>query len=198
MSECDEEQNESNLLERDPSKDNNNTELTAEVVMLRDYLARDDKIYEEISKNTINHNTRMWVEKHRMAERAEVDTDNISNKSINWKESEENKEKRQETNEEKINDDLSLTWRKSRILFRMKDYIKKSSVKNIMKLLKFRIRQDFKNRWENILQQNQDQMVKWLFEYRKNCSRKKPIQKISKWKKRNIFVTKMLMKKLDE
>ena len=198
MSECDEEQNESNLLERDPCKDNNNTELTAEVVMLRDYLARDDKIYEEISKNTINHNTHMWVEKHRITERAEADTDNISNKSINWKESEENKEKRQETNEEKINDDLSLTWRKSRILFRMKDYIKKSSVKNIMKLLKFRIRQDFKNRWENILQQNQDQMVKWLFEYRKNCSRKKPIQKISKWKKRNIFVTKMLMKKLDE
>ena len=196
MSECDEEPNESNLLERDLCKENNSTELTAEVVMLRDYLTRDDKIYEDINKNATYHNTLMWVEKHRITD-TEVETDNISNKSNNWEESRKDEEKRQEMNEEKPNDNLDLTLRKSRILFKMQDYIKKSSVKNIIKLLKFQIKQDFKNRWENILKQNQDQIIKWLFQYRKNCSRKNPIQKISKWKKRNIFVAKMLMKKLD-
>ena len=198
MSECDEEPNESNLLERDLSKENNSTELTAEVVMLRDYLTRNDKVYEEINKNATYHNTHRWVEKHRIMFKTEEETGNKNNKGINWNESREDEEKSQELNEEKLKDKSDLTLRKSRILFRMQDYIKKSSVKNIIKLLKFQSKQDFKNRWNNILEQHQDQILKWLFQYRKNCSRKNPIQKIARWKKRNIFVTKMLMKKLDE
>merc|ERR1711872_499393 len=117
VSECDEEPYESNLLERDLCKENNSTELTAEVVMLRDYLSRDDKVYEDINKKAAYYNTSMWVEKQRITERTEVETDNISNKSINWKENREDEEKRQALNEEKLNDNLDLTLKKSRILF---------------------------------------------------------------------------------